>query len=276
MSNRHFRHGRNLIKKAMAITTRATKAIAATIVVCVLLGSLSSTWSIALAASIGGMIVFLGLWMEKEGDKEEFIDVDDFRVSKLRKKIGWWILMFGILIEIGVAGLTAKNDWEARQDRTITNKQRNSFILWTKNYPKVPVRVFVGLEDYETLHYAQKIRQMLDAAGYGFKIDGGRNEGVNVYEGVVEEGILHVDVNTIDDPHISSSFGVFSFQYGTNRTAILKFVPGSAEEIKTNSFARFTVLNLALVKIGLSPGCAEDNRFLKPGEFGILVPQKNH
>jgi hypothetical protein len=51
---------------------------------------------ISVVAMLGGLMVFRGLWIEKNADKETFLNVEDFRASKLKSKRGWNILMWGI------------------------------------------------------------------------------------------------------------------------------------------------------------------------------------
>jgi len=75
-------------------------------------------WTVLIswAACIGGIIVFCGLWMEKNAGKKEFLDIGDFRWQKLKAKIGWWILMLGIAVEIVAAlALTVRGELEMRQ-----------------------------------------------------------------------------------------------------------------------------------------------------------------
>src|SRR5208283_1297949 len=71
---------------------------------------------VSIVAISGGVLVFRGLWIENKADKDEFFDVDDFRSSKLKKKRGWKMLMWGIALETLVAGVFAARDgWEIRQ-----------------------------------------------------------------------------------------------------------------------------------------------------------------
>lgn len=59
-------------------------------------------WSgiIPAVAGIGGMIVFWGLWIEKEADEEAKKEEHLSESVKLKAKWGWRILMFGIVVEI--------------------------------------------------------------------------------------------------------------------------------------------------------------------------------
>src|SRR5205823_2836291 len=65
-------------------------------------------WSVMTAS--GGIVVFVGLWMEKRFDKESYRDVADLRACKSLRKWGWRILMFGITAEIGLGFVFAYND----------------------------------------------------------------------------------------------------------------------------------------------------------------------
>jgi hypothetical protein len=117
----YFRHGLNRIKNAMPIVSKTTKLIAALILIAtisLLAFSVLYSWSglIPLLASLGGEIVFLGLWIENEADdeakKEEHLPAG----LRLKAKWGWWILMVGILLEIVTgAGLAAFDVYENAQ-----------------------------------------------------------------------------------------------------------------------------------------------------------------
>ena len=105
--------------------SKIAKGIMATILIAVSLGSVFSlckslSFALPLIASIGGMVVFLGLWIEKEAETEGKKHPADFskavRFIKLKSEIGWWILMLGISLEIGVgAALTWHGVKESRQ-----------------------------------------------------------------------------------------------------------------------------------------------------------------
>jgi hypothetical protein len=89
------------------------------------LSSSSLSWLVgeffvSIVAISGGVLVFRGLWIENKADKDEFLDVDDFRSSKLRKKHGWKMLMWGIALETAVAGVFAARDgWEWPAQRCV-------------------------------------------------------------------------------------------------------------------------------------------------------------
>lgn len=108
--------------------TKPIIGIAAIITICVVVGSFFafwwSSWSVMIpvVASVGGMIVFLGLWIEKEADEAtknghlaKPVDASAINLN-LKSEIGWWILMAGIFVEIVTGSVLAAHDiWVARQ-----------------------------------------------------------------------------------------------------------------------------------------------------------------
>jgi hypothetical protein len=71
---------------------------------------------ISAIACIGGVLVLIGLCMEKSAEKPLYRDVTDMRRQKSKTKWGWWILITGIGIEIlTAAGLSGYDVWERRQ-----------------------------------------------------------------------------------------------------------------------------------------------------------------
>lgn len=119
----------NLNKKANPIIRTSTKLIAAIIVIIVIAEfsfSAKYSWAglIPLLAMFGGMIVFLGLWIENEADEEiKREHISNFTGHQLRAKIkavcGWRILMFGIALEIGISGVLAAID--VHENMTMNN-----------------------------------------------------------------------------------------------------------------------------------------------------------
>jgi hypothetical protein len=95
----------------------------------------------AAVASFGGILVFVGLWMEKGAEKGWFLNVNDLRKRRLKAKWGWRVLMLGIFVEIGTgAALTwhdvAENMQTAKQiakndplNQPIASLTANAFFL---------------------------------------------------------------------------------------------------------------------------------------------------
>lgn len=65
------------------------------------------------------------------------------------------------------AELEAKANSDARKDRMISAEQRELFMSLLTGYPKTPIKVLVNPGDDESIKYAQRIRRLLDDAGYG-------------------------------------------------------------------------------------------------------------
>jgi hypothetical protein len=119
----------------MPTISKPTKGIITVIAIATALGVALSFWFswsglIPLAASFGGMVVFLGLWIEKEADKVEKGEhlsnfIGDKRRIKIQSEVGWWILMIGILIEVMTgAGLAAYDVYE--NGKNARNAAKNS------------------------------------------------------------------------------------------------------------------------------------------------------
>lgn len=54
---------------------------------------------IALVASLGGVVVLVGLWLEESGEKEWLVDISDFRKSKSKAHRGLKWVFWGVFIE---------------------------------------------------------------------------------------------------------------------------------------------------------------------------------
>jgi hypothetical protein len=268
---------------------------------------ISSPWfwaDIVLSVS-GGVIVYWGLIVEKKAEKnlppEDFnpdIFEDILALQKKEVERGWRILMTGIVVEVvaalgisvisslEIANLTdksvslsfkveelrqANDEIEAKQIRSITLQQRDKFINLVKNYPKCPVRVFIQSEEWETKIFAQQIREMLDDAGYGFK--NGKD-------------IEKVDVASTFSIGSQARYTPLVFVFlGKNGQDIIRpsfeihFHPDSADRVfwGTNDASGAPgMISDAFLKIGIKPVIASSETFifLKPGEWGVFVPQK--
>jgi hypothetical protein len=62
-------------------------------------------WADVVLSVSGGVLVYLGLRMEKAAEKKEYLDafVDDVQSRKLKSERGWRILMAGIIVEVVAA-----------------------------------------------------------------------------------------------------------------------------------------------------------------------------
>jgi hypothetical protein len=114
----HLSQGWNRIKSALPTMSTTAKCIAVTIITVNIASFVLSafrSWSglIPILAGLGGEIAFFGLWLEEEADEEDKKEhlsnvLDEKFRNRLKAKIGWWILMLAITLEvltsIGLAG----------------------------------------------------------------------------------------------------------------------------------------------------------------------------
>lgn len=241
--------------------------------------------SVLIWATIGGILVFVGLAVEKFADwmNDRYLGGTEKPHQSL-ETTGWCVLMFGIFVEITVAGWSANDAWQTRQmairngSRFITGYDRNLFIHYLKNYPKGDVKVIIGMADTETETYANEIRQMLDQAGYRDEKNG------NIIR--LENGLRFT--SNIGDPMEKSSSDLYFAWFGQSKTNVTLpyfsfrrtngYVYIACNPSITNDFRGAPVfISQAFQKIGIVPGIVvtEDIPVLsKDGEWGIFINQK--
>jgi hypothetical protein len=100
--------------------------------------STTSYFAEIVVAGIGGLLVVAGLLMEHFGDRDwyEYKCLPETR-SKSLKWIGEWFVIFGVGVEVIVAGLTASAEWQTRQDVMKTAP---------RNQPLNSITAFVSFE----------------------------------------------------------------------------------------------------------------------------------
>jgi hypothetical protein len=96
-------------------------------------------------ATIGGIIVFIGLTLEKFADwmNERYL-APPLKPHARLELVGWWCLMLGIFVEITVGGWAANDAWQTRQ-MAIKNNPLNqpvtsvsaSIFLWYPSGAKI-------------------------------------------------------------------------------------------------------------------------------------------
>src|SRR5450755_1436199 len=98
-------------------------------------------WELVIAGS-GGLVLVIGLFMELE--KDEFKKISQYRCSKTRKRWGQWLVIGGVVIEIGAALLAASKEFQIEQlikYRSISDDQIEIFSNSLKGYERQPVCV---------------------------------------------------------------------------------------------------------------------------------------
>jgi hypothetical protein len=164
------------------------------------------------------------------------------------------------------------------QPRRITQEQRDQFIALLKDTPKIPVRVFMGAYDAETIAYARQIRGLLDDAGYG-----------NGTPGITSIGDDTIYVSNIGDVGQDAPFHFVFFgdhnkplDWGNFRITRSAFgIQGIAAMAysgpKSDPAIIPELIDKAFLKVGIRAGIDIQPDFpnLKTeGDWGIWIPQK--
>ena len=92
--------------------------------------SLTEIVIVSVAAACG-IIVFVGLGIEKIADILDSKFLGEYKAHKSLELAGWCILMFGIIVEIGVAVWSANDAWQTRQ-AAIKNNPLNQPITYLR------------------------------------------------------------------------------------------------------------------------------------------------
>jgi hypothetical protein len=170
--------------------------------------------------------------------------------------------------------LEAKANGDKTKGRTITSEQSELFRTLLRDFPKMPIKVFVNTNDSEAFAYANKIRQLLDATDYGgsgggtFELPGEIRVGTNVAKWQPSPRTL-VYV-AVPDP----KYGLV-VPISTPFNSIKPVISSGL----TNDPAMYAAGKLYCVKwafsgIGLGGLFISDTNLLRPGEAAIIVPQK--
>src|SRR5438105_4394079 len=85
--------------------------IVGTISLCMFGGKIAALF----LATIGGIIILVGLLLEKFSEKTWHKNINGLRLCESRKSWGEWFVMAGIFVEIIVAGCSAIDAWQIRQ-----------------------------------------------------------------------------------------------------------------------------------------------------------------
>lgn len=189
-----------------------------------------------------------------------------------------------------VEKLRQKNDaLEARvHERTITDVQSNLFIRLMKNYPKIPIKVFVGWEDRETYRYATQIRQLLDAAGYRDNGDGVircQHTDINGQTNNAVNFMFYLKPGLVDAPFVypdktNGEYGALmpNPKIYPAKVALFSGLP-IAFNVSTNDPVAYAdgillYVDMAFSNIGIHGNEIKGNALLKPGEVGIFVNER--
>ncbi len=218
--------------------------------------------SLRLAELMSGAILVCGLAMEYRGHKRETQILDSYNAQSYERandaeRETELIRSNNLVLQ------------KELQPRRITLEQRTNFIALTRFLPKIPIKVVVGPQGFDTTDFAVDMREMLTMAGFKTNSDAG-------FWGINEE-ITGETRTDLQNPHVCDVY-IFnnvpnhaidwftSPDEVTNANVIKQFVG-------TNEFGIYTGLAAALQKIGFSSDFVEDPA-LKPGQCAIYIPIK--
>jgi hypothetical protein len=221
----------------------------------------------------GAIAVIVGVWGEERAERK----VLPYKVKERLKTVYWVILLVGLSMDlIGLIGsaitssaleLKVTQLKSERQWRTIPQTKIDRFITLTKSTTKVPIKIILGMTDYETENFRIDFTNMLSQAGF-------TNQEIIRKDGVSITGSLA----------------------GNDETPIQAFVlyhrgNGAPDEIvpfrdpkKPNQFAGvfyYTDPNGAVPKIidslnqiGIPVILKDSKGILNPEEIGVFIPEK--
>jgi hypothetical protein len=165
------------------------------------------------------------------------------------------------------------------QSRRITTQQQRDFNSFVENMPKVPVKVFMGLYDSETINFGLQVRRLLDESGYG---TGKSNDIISIGRVAWAHNIgtsvpfAPLKIVFIGNPNETNIVGGLIFASHTNGTGYVAF-RGHTNDL-TNIFRAPAVINEAFNRIGMTPSMVITNNFYDqlthPGDWGLFIVEK--
>jgi hypothetical protein len=174
----------------------------------------------------------------------------------------------GVMLETEANG-------DKTKDRIVSDEQKELFISLLKNYPKTPIKIFVNPENPESVTYAKKIRQLLDAANYG-----GSGGGI-----ITNTGDIYTGTNFVKwqlTPHTLIFAALPHPKWGwiiPVHDTFDSFKPvissGLTNEPNLYAVGSLDCVRWAFRGIGLNGFyIGNATNLLNPGEVGIIVPAK--
>ncbi|HEY1662508.1 MAG TPA: hypothetical protein VGI03_08830 [Verrucomicrobiae bacterium] len=156
------------------------------------------------------------------------------------------------------------------QPRNITLKQETNFIALCSSLPKMPIRVIIGVKDNETESFAEQVRQLLDAAGFGCT-NGGYIRDDTLFSirpiGVSDESQIFISEFRTNAPLkiYTNEAGEVHFVYDVN--------PFNFKQIDDVEYVGGVFSQLG---IPISHNGKVLTNYLNPGEGAFIIPEKLH
>jgi len=130
-----------------------------------------------LVASFGGVLVAVGLWIEKKADEKLRLEhISNFvqETARLKKKaeLGWWILMVGIILEVILGFLLALNG-EMEMREAVNNESINRPVNDISARAIINIRGFSGsfwqpADDVQVRLFESHKEETLSLGSFGF------------------------------------------------------------------------------------------------------------
>ena len=247
------------------------------------LSQTSSLWIWELLEILGAVIVTLGVVGEYVAG---FTKILKGRSKQKRwEKYSTLVLIVGLVFElIGLVTTLVLSNQEIEQlrsanlklqqqllPRRISLEQKERFVNYLANYPKGPVKVFIGRQDDELLDYTKHIRAILDAAGYAVTNGPGiipLGENTGIYRPIGDDLGPKISVFVIFSAtnNLSISWPGIEFQHNGNHI-VTKSNPNDPRAIPA-------FINAALGRIGVPTTFVSCQGVLSEGDWGVYVRQK--
>jgi hypothetical protein len=248
------------------------------------------------------VIVWIGVWGEYKAEriKSPYNPTNFPALESKKKKIGaifWGILLSGLAAEavasIFIMVVSNKEISELNnenlklqaklQPRTINVLQMEEFKAFMGSVVKIPIKISVGQEGFDTETYAKQMRDMFTYAGFKTPPDSGPwgvfrdNTRLSArLLGQTNEGafvkILYYATNAADFQNINVGFW-YKLNYIKSPNSNFSRIP-----IITDSNAEreiFEAIDEAFEKIRIPRVWMPANGWIKSNEFEIFIPIKN-
>jgi hypothetical protein len=227
---------------------------------------------------VGAAAVIIGVWGEEVADRKNLPTV---RKERLKKQY-WKILLTGLSMDlIGLIGsaltshsfeLKVEQLKAQRQWRTIPQYKMNHFIELTKTTRKVPIKIVLGMTDYETENFRTDLQNMLTQSGF-------------TNQEVIRRPEISINGPMVGGDNLDEfplwAFVLFHRNNGAKNEIQVLFDIQKTNQIKGVFFYTDTngVLGTIIDSLNQSgvPVILKDSGGLvSPDEIGIFIPEKLH
>ncbi len=168
------------------------------------------------------------------------------------------------------------------QPRIITQKQINDFIFLMQHVKKIPVKISIGQEGFDTETYGRQIRDMFTKAKFANSIDSGtwgifrdssRLEARNFGKTKAWPFVEIVYYSTNNDDYFETN-NTFTYNLTASKFSNSPIPLPVVTENDPVEYV-FYAIDYGFKQIGIPTEWRPSNQWVKPGEFEIFIPLKN-